>query len=283
MRSIEKHVAAVSEYYNYSPSVNAQNGLLYLRCTGDFTYEPGYDLRRNSFDSFLAEVVLEGTMTFETEGRQYIAKKDDVILLDCYKPHRYFTDTGCRTLWVHFDGVSARAYYNWITNNNGCVFATRNVRKILRAIETIYEMLDSKGSVNEPEIALQLTTALTAMVEAADPSKSVSNNADAMEEVIYYINAHLEEELSIAKLAALASFSEYHFIRVFREAVGMTPRKYIIQVRMDHAKYLLKSTSLSVQEVGYKIGYASESMFCSSFKKSFGMTPSEYRADAVSA
>lgn len=281
MKFYEKNVSPVSSMFNYSPSVNAKEGLLYLCSTGDFTYEAGYDLQRDNFDSFLLEVILEGTMTFETEGRTIIAKQDDVVLLDCYKPHRYYTNTGCKTLWVHFDGAPARAYYNWIYKTNGNVFATRNVRKILRCIEEIYEMMNSQHIPSEPAIALTLTTALTAMVESVSPPRSIRNNSAAIEEVVYYINAHLNEELSIAELAQMASFSEYHFIRVFSDVVGMTPRKYIINVRMDHAKYLLKNTALPITEIGFMIGYASESMFCSSFKKHAGVTPSEYRSDVI--
>ena len=283
MKSYEKNISPISSFFTYSPSVNAKDGFLYLCSTGDFTYEAGYDLQRDRFDSFLMEVILDGTMTFETGGKSYVAKRDDVVLLDCYKPHRYYTTTGCQTMWIHFDGAPARAYYNLIHKTNGNVFSTRNVRKILRCIEEIYEMMDSHYVPNEPTIALTLTTALTAMVENASPPKSIRNNTSAIEEVVHYINAHLDEELSIAELAHMASFSEYHFIRVFSDAVGMTPRKYIINVRMDYAKYLLKTTALPITEIGYKIGYSSESMFCSSFKKHAGITPSEYRSDVIIA
>ena len=60
----------------------------------------------------------------------------------------------------------------------------------------------------------------------------------------------------------------------------MTPRSYIITVRMDYAKYLLKATPMAVQEIGYQVGYASEGMFCSTFKRVTGCTPSEYRSGA---
>lgn len=121
MKSKEKLVAPQSNHYTYVPSLNARDGLLYPIATGDFLYEPGYVQRRDSFDSFLVEVILEGKLTIETEGKVLSAKKDDVVLLDCYKPHAYYSDTGWRALWVHFDGVAARGYYNWISRVNGNV------------------------------------------------------------------------------------------------------------------------------------------------------------------
>ena len=100
-----------------------------------------------------------------------------------------------------------------------------------------------------------------------------------MDDVLYYINEHLDEELSIKQLAGLVNLSEYYFIRAFNRAMGMTPRQYIISVRMNYAKYLLTTTAYSVQEIGYMVGYASESMFCTIFKKIQKITPTEYRTN----
>lgn len=280
MRSIEQLVSPDSNYYNYKPSLNAKEGLLYPICVGDFTYEPGYRQQRDRFDSFLLQVILDGSLTLEAGGQTLSAKKDDVVLLDCYRPHAYWSDSGWRALWVHFDGLSARGYYNWVARTNGNVFSTWNIRKILKSLEEIYETFHSERRVNEPGIALSLTNALTAMTEHVERSRSIQNNAEAIDEVIYYINEHPAENLTVEQMAQMASFSKYHFIRIFQETVGMTPRQYVIASRMDYAKYLLKSTSLPVKEVGYSIGYTSESMFCATFKKCHGMTPTEYREES---
>lgn len=277
MKSREKHVAAASNYYNYSSSVNARETLLYLKSTGYFIYEPGYDLYRSAFDSFLLEVILDGKVMIETEGETFEATTGYVALVDCYKPHRYYSDVGWNALWAHFDGATAPGYYSWIRRTNGNVFRTRNMNTVQRGLQTIYNMFHSEGTPNEPQIAMELTRALTALMESAEPPKNPRNNTDMIDAVLYYINEQFDKELTVHHLAKIANFSEYHFIRIFRDIVGVTPRQYLITVRMDHAKYLLKSTALPVQEVGYSIGYASESMFCTAFKRYQGMTPTEYR------
>lgn len=280
MRSIEQLVTSDSTYYTYKPSLNAREGLLYPICVGDFTYEPGYRQQRSQFDSFLLKVILDGQLTIKSDGQVFSAKQDDVVLLDCYKPHAYWSESGWRSLWVHFDGLSARSYYNWIVRTNGNVFSTWNIRKILKNLNDVYETFHSEQVVNEPHIALSLTKALTAMTESVEQSRSIQNNAEAINEVIYYINEHPSENLTVEQMAQMASFSKYHFIRIFQETIGMTPRQYVIASRMDYARYLLKSTSLPVKEVGYNIGYTSGSMFCATFKKIHGVTPSEYRDEA---
>lgn len=277
MKPREKHVTADSNYYNYTSSVNACQTLLYLKCTGDFQYEPGYDLYRSSFDSYLLEILLEGSAILETQGKRFKAEAGQVVLLDCYKPHRYYTRTGFRALWVHFDGVNAAGYCAWIHRVNGVVFRPRDPDKIRRSLNRIYAMFHKHGSPDEPHIALELTAALTALMEPCGGTDGSGHIAHPMDEVLCYINENLEKEITVSEMAKIANFSEYHFIRRFREAVGMTPRKYLIAVRMEHAKYLLKTTALPVQEIGYTCGYASNSMFCTAFQKMIGLTPSQYR------
>lgn len=222
MLCCEPHVAPGSYIYRHSPSPGAREGLLYLCYTGSYVYEPGYDLVREDFDCYLLEVVLEGSITFEAEGAVHTARQDDVVLIDCHKPHRYYTNTGCRVLWVHFDGAPADTYYQWILRMHGNVFPMRNVRKVAGSLENIYQMFHRDLGVNEARVALELTQALSAMLEAPAPVPGTEHSA-SIERVTAYINAHPELPLSVPELAGMAALSEYHFIRIFKAATGMTP------------------------------------------------------------
>ena len=91
------------------------------------------------------------------------------------------------------------------------------------------------------------------------------------------INENLHWELSVRQLAEQAHFSEYHFIRLFRSQVGMTPRQYIITARMERARHLLKTTDLPLETISEQVGYTSDSVFCTQFKRRYGVTPTEYR------
>ena len=57
----------------------------------------------------------------------------------------------------------------------------------------------------------------------------------------------------------------------------MTPHKYLITTRMSNAKFLLKTSQMSVKEIAIRSGFSDESGFCTAFKKQEGMTPNEYR------
>lgn len=276
MRSLEPHVLPSSEYFNFSPSLLAREHLLHVLCVGDFRYEAGYDLNRTSFDSFLLEIILEGRVNIETEGESLTARAGQVVLIDCAKPHRYWSDTGWHALWVHFDGAAARGYFQMILRQNGRVFTTHRQRSVHDALLSVLDMFRCQQPLSESQMALHLTQALTAMVEPAAPEMA-SDRAQLIDRAVGCINQRIGSEPTVEVLARMVGLSEYHFIRVFRETMGVTPHQYIIANRMNHACYLLKTTGLSIAEIGSMAGYASQSMFTAAFRRIQGMTPSQYR------
>ena len=92
-----------------------------------------------------------------------------------------------------------------------------------------------------------------------------------------FIEDNLDQKLSIEKLAAIVHLSQFHFVRVFKEAVGTTPHRYLIQRRIERAKTLLTVTRLSVQEIAIRVGYVNISHFTKQFRKYVGATPAVYR------
>ena len=279
MRSLEPYVSPASVYYNFSPSLLAREHLLYVVCAGDFTYAPGYELTRSSFDSYLMEIILEGRVNIETEGERLTARAGQAVLIDCNKPHRYHSDTGWHALWVHFDGAPAKGYFSLILRQNGRVFATHRLQEAHEALQGIFDMFHQGQPLSETRMALYLTQALTALSESAEPA-IMSGGAGPINRAVELINRRVGEEPSVTELARMVGLSEYHFIRVFRQLMGVTPGQYIIISRMNHAKYLLKTTALSVGEIAAMAGYSSESMFTAAFRRTQGVTPTRYRTGA---
>jgi AraC family transcriptional regulator len=92
-----------------------------------------------------------------------------------------------------------------------------------------------------------------------------------------YIEDHLEEEISLQELADIAQLSRYHFARAFKQTFGIPPHRYHMSRRMERAKTLLEAPARSVTEVGMMLGFAETSSFTTSFRRSVGLTPSDYR------
>ena len=92
-----------------------------------------------------------------------------------------------------------------------------------------------------------------------------------------YVDAHLDQPLTLAHLAAQAALSEFHFARMFRASVGEAPHQYVMRRRMDEALTLLRHTTLPLTEIALRCGFHSSSHFSNRFRQQHGVTPSAWR------
>jgi AraC family transcriptional regulator len=98
-------------------------------------------------------------------------------------------------------------------------------------------------------------------------------------QVSEYINEHLDRDIKLANLAELIGISQFHFSRLFKQSMGISPHQYLLQQRLERAKQLLKQTQLSIVEVALQCGFSSHSHLTKQFRQMTGMTPKVYRVN----
>ena len=96
-------------------------------------------------------------------------------------------------------------------------------------------------------------------------------------QVLDYIHNYLDQDLSLIALADLIKMSPYHFARMFKQSVGTSPGQYVINCRIDKAKWLLAKGNLSILEITQEVGFQSQSHFSDLIRRTIGVTPSTYR------
>ncbi|MBI4785274.1 MAG: helix-turn-helix transcriptional regulator [Oscillatoriophycideae cyanobacterium NC_groundwater_1537_Pr4_S-0.65um_50_18] len=97
-------------------------------------------------------------------------------------------------------------------------------------------------------------------------------------QVLDYIHDHLDQEITLADLAALLSMSQFHFSHLFKQAIAITPYQYLLQQRIERAKQLLKQTDQPIMEIAFQCGFNSHSHLSKQFRQLTGITPTAYRA-----
>jgi AraC-like DNA-binding protein len=88
---------------------------------------------------------------------------------------------------------------------------------------------------------------------------------------------NLGEALTVDDMARAAMFSKFHFTRIFQRVTGVSPRRFLSALRLQRAKHLLLSTSLTVADISTSVGYSSVGTFSSRFSRSVGLSPTRYR------
>ena len=97
-----------------------------------------------------------------------------------------------------------------------------------------------------------------------------------------YMQEHLSEDVSLHILSEEFHLNSQYISQLFKNEIGVYFLTYLTNIRMEHAKKLLLSTSLSIAEVSEQSGYGDYCVFTKVFKKSEGITPSQYRRDFLS-
>jgi AraC family transcriptional regulator len=101
--------------------------------------------------------------------------------------------------------------------------------------------------------------------------------AHKLRRVTEFIDENLENDLSLAEIAQAADLSPYHFARSFKQTTGMTPIHFLMQRRIEYAKFMLTESELPIVEVGLSAGFKNQSHFTTLFRKFTTMTPKAYR------
>lgn len=121
-------------------------------------------------------------------------------------------------------------------------------------------------------------TALRDLKAAMPPPRGpLALPGDRLRRVTDYVQAMMEDEITLQDLAAVAGYSPWHFARAFRAATGMPPYAYVTQCRLERARALLQNARSGVAEVALACGFASQSHFTTAFRHAFGVPPAQWR------
>ena len=108
-----------------------------------------------------------------------------------------------------------------------------------------------------------------------------TEQTDRLRSMIAYINRHYSEKITLAEIAKAAGVSERESTRCFKKNIGQSPMEYLIQYRLNQSKKLLSETGMTITDICQQCGFSDSAYFGKVFRKSYGITPSEYRTGSI--
>jgi AraC family transcriptional regulator len=114
---------------------------------------------------------------------------------------------------------------------------------------------------------------------ASEPAAAESPEVDEVRirHVLDFISTRLVDKIALAELAAVAGLSTFHFARMFKRAVGVSPHRYVSRLRLENAMAEIAAGKLSLAQVALNAGFSSQASFTRAFLRATGVTPGEYR------
>ncbi len=163
---------------------------------------------------------------------------------------------------------------------NNCVKCSKKIQKLIRLFKTEYK--DKKLGYH---LILQNITNYLALILLRQVNSDVFHQEEGCQKtektnisrVIEFLTEHYYDEFSLEHIAQMANLSPYHFIRVFKSETGKTPYVYLMDVKMERAKKMLRANDHSVTEICFLCGFSNLSHFSTVFKQKIGVSPKAYR------
>lgn len=134
-------------------------------------------------------------------------------------------------------------------------------------------------AVKEHEFALRLLSLLIPVCRWKTDVQEKLDGLQRLNPVIQHMRQHLDEPMNRNELARMSGLSPAQFHVVFSTLLHTTPMDFLRKLRLCHAQRLLIMTAEPVKEVGVRCGYEDPFVFCKFFKRTCGLSPSEYRAN----
>ena len=291
----------------YTPSPFARSSLLHLQEVGSLSAIRPHTSKREKLQSYLCFMVEDGEGELVYEGKKYELRSGDVVFIDCRKAYSHSNgmnpNAGLWSLrWCHFYGPSMPAIYAKYCERGGLpvirgadvsvdlargadmgrrddVSCGADVSQYAAILTDIYTLASSSDYIRDMRIYGKLNDLLTLLMESSWHREAHTNAPKKMEisRVKSFLDEHYKEKLSLESVASHFFIDKHYLARLFKEQYGVTLVTYLQQVRITHAKRMLRFTDKSIEEIGLECGIGELNYFSRVFKKLEGVSPSEFR------
>lgn len=144
-------------------------------------------------------------------------------------------------------------------------------------LKSLSETLDLKQLAEQKKIIFEI---FGIIIDKASPKKEaalLNTEVCGCLPAVKYLNKHFASPPDIVKLQEMCYFSQSHFFRLFKKLTGVTPFNYVKRRRVEEAQKLLLTTSLSIMEIGERVGWPDQFHFSRTFKSATNLSPCQYR------
>jgi AraC-like DNA-binding protein len=213
-------------------------------------------------------------------GKSYIVKAGDVLVFQRGAAHDIQPDgeEGAAYYTCGISGLHGKADNQLLQDGMVPVMRGEEITACLQPIfHGLYEQLQKKRPGDETVCYHLLRVLLIIIREQVRHERAEKPDYDLVWTGRRYIEMHFQRPLNIPELSHIVHSSTSNFAHQFRRKQGISPLQYLIRCRVGMAQNLLRSSTLSISEVGRRAGYDHPGAFNYHFRRMIGMTPGQYR------
>lgn len=244
---------------------------------------PGLGYKYEVSKNAVIHYVTKGYGTFKFNGKVYNLKQGDIFILLKGMNVEYVAsiDDPWEYYWIGFSGSNANEYLNRTSITNSYVANCKSNSKIPHIILNMCEISKTYNPSCSDDILLlkELYSLLYTLIEEFPKPFDYKDKElhTYIQDALNFINSNYMNSITVQEIADYVNLSRSYLYKMFIKNLGISPQKYLINLRMYKATLLLKSTKLPIGEVANSIGYSDSLLFSKTFSKHFSMSPLHYR------
>lgn len=259
-------------YFNYN--ANSNKALSFVHC-GIKQNEPNELCGPTSKNIYLLHFIIDGKGTYYINDKVYNLKKGDVFAIfpDDVVSYKADENEPWYFCWIGFMGTNASEYYKHIgfTENSLITHLDNNlfIKGIMNCLDYIEE--------NEKRDLSMLRLDAFVLEILSSFETAVQNSSKAyIQSAVIYMEMNYNKKISLSDVANIIGLEYSYFFKLFKNEIGISPNEYLINLRIEKAKKLLKANT-EIKNIPALVGISDVYYFTKLFKKCVGTTPSDYR------
>lgn len=262
------------EYYNYDSSriSGRMHPPVVVRFSGWHRCRPCHSYGPAKRDHYLLHYVTGGRGVYQVNGKTYSLAAGDGFIIYPYDVTFYQADQQdpWEYSWIAWNGDYAQEILNHFAfTEQNLLFHKDDVQEVSRLFQDVFKTYES--DYNPYSLLGRFYSLMAAFVGDVGAEDVILNRA------VTYIHNGYRSIRSINEIADYVFMSRSHLYRLFMDAFGKSPKKYLDDFRLKKARQLLEDTERHIDDIALESGYNSVSHFSNTFKNCVGMSPSQYR------
>ena len=248
---------------------------------------PGLGYNYEVLKNAVIHYVTKGYGTFKFNGKVYNLKQGDIFILLKGMQVEYVAsiDDPWEYYWIGFSGSNANEYLNRTSITNSCVANCEENSKIPQIILNMCEISKTYNPSRSDDILLlkELYSLLYALIEEFPKPFEYKDKElhTYIQDALNFINSNYMHSITVQEIADYVNLSRSYLYKMFIKNLGISPQRYLINLRMYKATLLLKGTKFPIGEVANSVGYSDSLLLSKTFSKHFSMSPLNYRNNQV--
>ncbi|MBZ4645415.1 MAG: transcriptional regulator, AraC family [Clostridia bacterium] len=261
-------------------------------------HDPSWSMETNVHDHFEMVYIKRGNAIFQISGQDVHLGPNDIVIIKPYQPHKFIvkSQSGCEFIVLRFkfrnqhddeySDISLNDFIEFVKNKESGPFITLKVSRkndivyVMNRILREKEKQDLWGDFLSYLLIMELFVLISRALKM-EWEESIKNKSLKVKELMQiakeYMEKNYEKDLTLTDVARYIFLSQSYFAHAFKEEFDISPKSYLLKVRVEKSKELLEKTDLKVSDVALSVGFSSQQRYNDIFKKYVGMTPLKYK------